>query len=185
LKKRLLLLTGSPGVGKTTILLKVVEELKAAGYCVGGMISREVRSGGNRIGFEITDIGSDKKGWLARVDQECGPRVGKYRVNMKDLESIGVQALIHAIKNRDVVAVDEVGPMELFSEEFQKGVKSAVESSKLVICIVHWKTGNKLADDMQAREDAETYVVTYENREYLHNTILERTMQFLTRTTTK
>jgi nucleoside-triphosphatase len=44
LQKRIFLLTGSPGVGKTTLLLKVVEALRAKGYSVGGMISREVRS---------------------------------------------------------------------------------------------------------------------------------------------
>ena len=53
MKKRVLLLTGSPGVGKTTMLLRVVESLKAKGYGVGGMISREVRSDGARVGFEV------------------------------------------------------------------------------------------------------------------------------------
>ncbi|MEM3153495.1 MAG: nucleoside-triphosphatase, partial [Candidatus Bathyarchaeia archaeon] len=44
--KRILLITGSPGVGKTTLLLKVVEALKARGCSVGGMVSREVRLSG-------------------------------------------------------------------------------------------------------------------------------------------
>ncbi|RJS68314.1 hypothetical protein CW693_04680 [Candidatus Bathyarchaeota archaeon] len=51
LKKRLLLLTGNPGVGKTTVLLRVIKALKAEGYTVGGMISREVRTHGTRVGF--------------------------------------------------------------------------------------------------------------------------------------
>lgn len=110
-----MLLTGSPGVGKTTVLLKTVEALKAKGYNVGGMISREARVGGTRVGFEILDLTSSKHGWLAHVNQKSGPQVGKYRVNLEDLDEIGAEAIKKAVENFDVVAVDEIGPMELFS----------------------------------------------------------------------
>lgn len=78
--KRILLLTGSPGVGKTSVLLRIVESLKAKGYGVGGMISREVRVGGGRVGFEILDLNTGRTGWLAHVTQKHGPQVGRYRV---------------------------------------------------------------------------------------------------------
>ena len=68
--KRVLLLTGTPGVGKTTVLAKTVVALNAKGYNVGGMISREVRQDGIRIGFEILDLTTSKRGWLAHVDQK-------------------------------------------------------------------------------------------------------------------
>ena len=70
MNKRIFLLTGSPGVGKTTLLLKVVEALRAKGYSVGGMISREVRSCGTRIGFEILDLNTGKSGWLAHKPKD-------------------------------------------------------------------------------------------------------------------
>ena len=41
LRKRVLLLTGNPGVGKTTVLMKTVNLLKERGFSVGGMLSRE------------------------------------------------------------------------------------------------------------------------------------------------
>ena len=68
-QKRVLILTGTPGVGKTTVLTKTVEMLRKQGYNVGGMLSHEVREGGVRVGFEIQDLASDKRvGWhmLAR-----------------------------------------------------------------------------------------------------------------------
>ncbi|NWF97298.1 MAG: DUF2478 domain-containing protein [Candidatus Thorarchaeota archaeon] len=111
MNKRILLLTGNPGVGKTTVLLRVVEALKAKGYSVGGMISREVRSGGTRVGFEILDLASGRRGWLAHVNQPSGPQVGKYRVNLEDLNSIGAEAIANAVASSDVVAIDEIGPM--------------------------------------------------------------------------
>ncbi|MBX5328802.1 MAG: NTPase [Candidatus Bathyarchaeota archaeon] len=182
LQKRVLLLTGSPGVGKSSVLLKIVEALKARGYRVGGMLSREVRSCGTRVGFEILDLSSGERGWLAHVNQPSGPRVGKYRVNLEDLDGVGVAAILRAVEGLDVVAVDEVGPMELFSERFREAVKRATESKKLVVGIIHWKARDKLINEIRSREDAEVHVVTFENRGNLHEVILEKAVKFLENT---
>jgi nucleoside-triphosphatase len=174
-----LLLTGNPGVGKTTVLLEAVEALRARGYSVGGMISREVRSRGERVGFEILDLSSNNRGWLAHVNQPDGPRVGKYTVNLNDLESIGVTAILKAIEGYDAVCIDEIGPMELFSKKFKEAVRRAVDCEKLVIAIVHWRARDKLIDEVKAREDAEVIVITMENRDMLHEFIVEKAIEFL------
>ena len=179
MKKRLLFLTGGPGIGKTSILLKVVETLRALGYRIGGMTSCEVRSLGRRIGFRVLDVGDGESGWLARIDQVQGPRVGKYRVNINDLENIGVQAIMKAVENSEVVVVDEIGPMEMFSEGFEECVRAAVESRKLVISAVHWRLKNRLTDEIKQREDAEVFVVTLGNRANLHQAIVEKALRFL------
>ena len=177
--KRIMLLTGSPGVGKTTVLLRVVEGLKAKGYKVGGMASREVRSRGTRVGFEVLDLSSGRRGWLAYVNQKSGPPVGKYRVNLADLDSVGATAIVNAVDDSDIVAIDEIGPMELFSERFREAVRRAVESRKPVISIVHWKARDSLLDEVKGREDAETYVITLENRESLHEVVVRKAVEFL------
>lgn len=181
MKKRLLLITGSPGVGKTTLLLKVVEALKSRGYSVGGMISRDVRTSGSRVGFEVTDLNSGSKGWLASVHQERGPRVGKYRVNVDDLNEVGVKAIQEACEKLEVVVVDEIGPMELFSEKFKEAVEKAVESKKLVVSTIHWKMSGELIDSIKKREDAKIHVLTNENREHLFEEIIREAMDFLSR----
>ena len=179
LRKRLLVLTGSPGVGKTTVLLRVVESLKAKGYSVGGMLSREVRSDRTRVGFEILDLGSGSRGWLAHVNRKVGPRVGKYRVNLEDLDNIGANAIVNAAENFDVVAIDEIGPMELFSEDFKEAVKRAVESGKVVVGVVHWKARDRLIEEVKKREDTEVILVTSENRDKLDETIIGKAVEFL------
>lgn len=177
--KRLLLITGNPGVGKTTVLLKTIASLKAKGYNVGGMISREVRTHGTRVGFEISNLESSTRGWLARVDQEYGPRVGKYRVNLKDLDIVGAAAIIKAVETASVVAIDEVGPMELNSQKFKEAVKVAVESEKLVVATVHWRAKDKLIVETKERDDAEIFQVTYGNRVRMHKIIVEKATKFL------
>lgn len=179
MKKRIILLTGSPGIGKTTVLTKVVEVLREKGYAVGGIISREVRSCGTRVGFEILDVASSRRGWLAHVNQPTGPRVGKYRVNLEDLNNVGADAIVKAVADADVIAIDEIGPMELFSEKFKQAVKMAVDSTKPLVSVVHWKTKDELIDEIKAREDAEVHVVSFKNRDELHMIIAEKIAEIL------
>ncbi len=175
----MLLFTGNPGVGKTTVLMKVVNALKERGIHVGGMISREAREGGTRVGFEILDFSSGRGGWLAHVHRKSGPQVGKYRVNMEDLNAVGTRAVTEAVEKCDVIAIDEIGPMELFSERFKEAVGKALESRKLVIAVIHWKVADKLINEAKSREDSETFIVTQENRDKLPETIAQKALNFL------
>ena len=181
LEKRVLLITGAPGTGKTTVLLKTVEALRIDGYNVGGMVSREVRTEGSRVGFEILDLYTGKTGWLAHTDFKEGPRVGRYWVNMKDLNSIGAEAVEKANVTDDVVAIDEIGPMELFSGKFEKAIKSAVEGKKLVIATIHWKAAHRLVNEIKTRWDTETFLVTSENRENIPSIVVSLAKEFLSK----
>jgi nucleoside-triphosphatase len=169
-----ILLTGNPGVGKTTMLTKTVNVLKQKGYCVGGMISREVREGGTRVGFELLDLRGGRRGWLARINQALGPQVGKYRVNTKDLDAIGAEAIANAVEKCDFIAIDEIGPMELFSEKFKQATLKALESRKPVLAVVHCKAKDRLIREAKNREDAEIFTVTHENRDKLPEAIVEK-----------
>jgi len=164
--------TGRPGVGKTTVLLKVIEGMKVKGFNVGGMISREVRSKGSRIGFEVVDIASGKKGWLAHIKQPVGPKIGKYRVNLNDLNSVGVRAILNALEQADVTVIDEIGPMELYSKEFIEAVEKALKSPKPIIGTVHFRVRHPLIDHLKKRDDSEILEVTPNNRERLHKLII-------------
>lgn len=146
---------------------------------MGGMISNEVRAAGNRVGFEILDLQTGRKGWLAHVDQTVGPQIGKYRVNIEGLDKVGVEAIMRALEELDVVFVDEIGPMELFSRRFREVVMEVVESQKLAVCTVHWKMRDRLIENVLRREDAEVFTVTWENRERLADEVAEKALDFL------
>ena len=153
-RKLMLLLTGHPGVGKTTALMKAVESLRTRrGLKIGGMITREVREGGKRIGFQIIDVGTGKVGWLARIDVSDGPRVGKYGVNLKDLEGVGVKALLEAMEKADLVVCDEIGPMELKSAAFRQVVSKLVNCDKPVLGTVHYRLAGNLPKEVSSHEN--------------------------------
>ena len=177
--KRLIFLTGRPSVGKTSVLLRIVDILKAKGYRIGGMISREVRERGVRVGFEIVDFHTGQRGLLAHVTQSTGPQISKYRVNLGDLNVIGAGSILNATTDADIIVVDEIGPMELFSPEFRKAVDQAIKSSKPVVGTIHSRARDPLINAIKAREDAEILEVTYENREDLHNVIIDKVVQSL------
>ena len=179
--KRLVFVTGRSGVGKTSVLLRAVGALKAKGYKVGGMISREIRERGVRVGFEIVDFHTGQRGWLAHVTQPTGPQISKYRVNLSDLNVIGASSIINAATDADmdIIVVDEIGPMELFSPEFKKAVDQAIRSSKPVVGTIHFRARDPLINTIKAREDSEILEVTYENREDLHNVIIDKVVQSL------
>jgi len=172
--------TGRPGIGKTTVVLNAVNELKNKGYTVGGMLSREVRERGTRIGFEIQDLTSGQKGWLAHVEQPTGPQVSKYKVNINDLDQIGARAIQNATKEADIVIVDEIGPMELFSPTLRQATKDLITSDKLVLGVIHHNARDPIIESIKARKDAEMVEVTMENRRSLHNLLIQKAIEFFT-----
>jgi len=172
-------LTGRPGIGKTTVLLRIVKILKEKGLKVGGIISREIRRGNSRVGFKLIDLESGREGWLAHVKQPNGPRVGKYRVCMKDLESIGVKAILKAVKEADIIVIDEVGPMEMFSECFKKAVAEALNSEKIVLGTVHYRIKDSFIAKIKAKRDIEVIEVTIKNREILPENIVRKVSEDL------
>ena len=177
--KRLIFLTGRSGVGKTSVLLRAVDILKAEGCSIGGMIGREVRERGVRVGFEIVDLATGGKGWLAHVNQPTGPRVSKYRVNLSDLNTIGVASILNAVESTDVIIIDEIGPMELFSSDFKEAVMRAIKSKKPMIGTIHFRAHDPLINTIRAREDAEILEVTRGNRRRLHTVLVGRVLQLM------
>lgn len=156
-------LVGRPGVGKTTLLLKVAQRLSAVR--VGGFFTQEIREAGERMGFRVETF-SGLAGTLAHVCRQEGPRAGKYGVDVAAFERIGVAGLERAIKEADVILIDEIGRMELNSRRFQKAVLSALDSDKPVMATVmaHF---DPFAEALKARADVQLVEVTKESRERL------------------
>ena len=118
------------------------------------MITREVREGDQRIGFKISDLSSGAEGWLARVGDSVGPRIGKYSVVSEDLEKIGVSALREAAERPDgLVLVDEIGPMEMTSRPFRDALAKLLSHRGIVIATV--KYGSHYPEVERASENAE------------------------------
>ena len=159
-------MTGKPGIGKTSLALNVAQSVKESGYKIGGMVSREVRENGIRIGFEIEDLKTGEKGWLAHKKLIRGPRLGRYFVNLGDLENIGVRAISDALDDQgiDLVVIDEIGPMELLSKVFIDVILKALDLNKPVLGTIHYKANHFLIDKIKLSKKSEIILITTENR---------------------
>jgi len=170
--KRNLFLTGRPGIGKTTVLLRIIERLRKQGLKVGGMLSREFRENSFRAGFKVIDLDDRREGWLAHIRQPFGPKIGKYRVCIKDLEAIGVNAILKAIRESDIVVIDEVGPMELHSRLFIKALIRSLNSEKPILGTIHYRVKTPIITKIKERKDVMIIEVTLKNREELPQNII-------------
>jgi nucleoside-triphosphatase len=177
--KRIILVTGPSGIGKTSVMRRVVKDLVDRKYNVGGVVCHEVREGGLRVGFEIMDLATETRGWLAHVKQPTGPVIGKYRVNLIDLEVVGAGSILDALQYSDILAIDEIGPMELLSPVFQNALLKAVESSKPMLGTLHYRISNPLVERIKQREDVEIIRITREIRGTLHSVIVNKLIECL------
>ncbi|MDG6898299.1 MAG: NTPase [Nitrososphaerota archaeon] len=165
------LITGTPGVGKSTIVSRIVLRMKAKGMIVGGCLTAEVREKGERVGFEIRDLTSERRGRLATVKGKLGPRVGKYRVNLQDLAIIGAKGLEQAAESSELIVIDEVGPMELVSPEFRRGVKACIDSGKPMLAVIHLRLEDDLLNELKSKA-RKTFEVEINNRDEVEQELL-------------
>ncbi len=160
-----LAITGEPGVGKSTLVQRVLARTKLR---YGGILTKEVRVSGRRTGFELIDLHDGRRAPLAD-EKGQGPRLGRYHVNIHNLEEIGVRALKSALE-ADLIVVDEVGPMELLSERFAETVYEAIASGKSMLVVLHKRSNHPLAKHI--RESFTLLEVSKENRDALVEYVL-------------
>lgn len=157
-----ILLTGKPRTGKTTLLKRIIENLKMP---CGGFYTEEIPEDNKRIGFKIKTL-EGKEGILARKGLESKFRLGKYGINIKDLEGIGVRSILGALRDKEIVIIDEIGKMELFSEKFKEAVLNVLDSNKRLIGVIHVADLGFL-NAIRKRKDVDIFEVDLNNHEQI------------------
>lgn len=160
------LLTGHPGVGKTTIIKKLLEKLKLP---AGGFYTEELREDNVRMGFAVVTL-SGFKGVLAHRNFKSRYKVGKYGVGVYTLNRIGVKEVQMCLMEKKIIVIDEIGKMELLSPQFQGVVEKALNADNPVlgtITLAH----HPFAQKVKARDDVKIFEVTKENRDEIFKTL--------------
>ena len=116
---------------------------------------------------------TDQTGSLAHIDLREGPRVGKYRVNLDDIQRVGVIAIRRAVTQADVVIIDELGPMELHSTPFILEVETALASPKPLVATIHKHATHRLVAAIKSNPAYRIIEVTADNREEIPDRIME------------
>ena len=156
--KQVYLLTGRPGTGKTSIIKQAVAGMRSK---AGGFYTEEIRSQGVREGFRLVTL-DGHSAILAHIDIHSQYRVSKYGVDIGSLDRIGVSALYQAAEECDLVVVDEIGKMELFSANFREAVLHIIDSGKKVLGTI-MLSPNPWADAIKRQPQVNLVSVTRAN----------------------
>jgi nucleoside-triphosphatase len=173
-RRKNLFVTGQPGIGKTTLIERVLDALDVD---AGGFYTAAILEEGRRVGFSIVGLHGGS-GVLAHVDHEGPFRVGKYGVKPEDLERVGVPSIREAVEHSRLVVMDEIGRMELCSPAFQEAVGHALDSATPVLGTLQDRK-NVFLDSIRARPDVEVVRVSAGNRECLVPVLRDRVMELL------
>jgi nucleoside-triphosphatase len=164
---RILLLTGLPGVGKTTLVRRVaarLDDLRVAGFT-----TEEIREGGRRLGFRIVDF-EGRGRIMAHVDLPGPARVGRYGVDVLAIEDVAAASLAPDAAV-DLYVVDEIGKMECLSDGFVTAMRALLRSDRRLLATIARKGGGFIAE-VKRRGDAELWEVTARSRELLPEGVL-------------
>ena len=153
--KQVYLLTGKPGAGKTSLIKQAVAGM---GSKAGGFYTEEIRSGGARLGFRLVTLDGEST-ILSHINIHGPYRVSKYGVDLDNLERVGVSALHKAAKECDLIIIDEIGKMELFSATFRETVLQIIDSGKRVLGTI-MLSSNPWADAIKRQPQVNLITVT-------------------------
>ncbi len=126
-------LTGRPGIGKTTVVKKFLEVYEGN---VIGLLTPEIRKNNKRIGFALKLIPSDEEFIFASVEKISSVKFGKYYLNLENLEKV-LNKIENSLETCELVVIDEIGKMEMFSQRFKTFVKTILESDASILAVVH------------------------------------------------
>lgn len=169
LKPNAYLLTGRPGSGKTSLIKQVVREFPGSAC---GFYTEEIRREGVRQGFRLVSL-DGQEAVLSHVEFSKRYRVGKYGVDVEVLDRVGVAALKRAA-TCDLIIIDEIGKMELFSESFRETVLQAMGSGKRVLGTIMYDS-HPWADTIKRQLQVRLITVTRDN----HAPVLDELRKWL------
>lgn len=160
-------LTGRPGCGKTTAVVRTVGLVQQRGLSVGGFYTEEVRRRGRRVGFDVVLVnpggGGRDRAPLARVGLDSPVQVSRYGV---DVTAVADHALPAVETPADVVVIDEVAPMELACRGFAETVERVLDRDQPLLLTLHARGGSFIRR-LTARPEVTVTTVTPDNRDEL------------------
>jgi nucleoside-triphosphatase len=129
--RSVLLLTGAPGVGKTTVIRRVAMQLEMRQ--LRGFYTEEIREGGERRGFRLLGFQGQER-VIAHTGFAKSHRVGRYGVDVAAMEEAA--ALLAPDPAAKAYLVDEIGKMECLSERFVAAMRILLAGRTPVVATV-------------------------------------------------
>ncbi len=166
-------ITGEPGVGKTTLVKRVVERIgdKSIGFWTEEVRNRKTK---RREGFKVVTT-EGKEEIFAHKRFTSKHLVGSYGVNLQKFEGVVIPLLEKAKRDRKkILVVDEVGKMELFSRRFREIIGDLVrDPARDMVITIPIRDVHPLVREIRRLPDAVVVELKKSNREGMEEEILK------------
>lgn len=164
------------GCGKTTMIKRIISELKKTGVNVKGFFTDEARSNNERIGFDVHLLDDAKTvGSLARIgSSQGGHAVGKYKVHVDEFEKL-VFPYLHTADQDFFIIIDEIGRMEFCSKQFKDFISKLMSQSLNVLATVPLKTTDPLITRL--KKNSKVFHITKSNRDSIFSDVFSAVVE--------
>lgn len=163
-----ILITGLPGVGKTTLIRELAKRL--AEHNPAGFYTEEIRDAqGTREGFRLVTL-CGRQLVLSHIRHPGPYRVSRYGVDVAGFEQLLVELDLRHARSR-LIVIDEIGKMECLSRKFEEEVTRLMDAPNVLVATVALK-GEGFIRQVKNRPDCRLVTVTRENRDSLVNDLL-------------
>jgi nucleoside-triphosphatase len=163
---RLLLLTGRPGIGKTTVIRRLAARLTPRS--LAGFFTEEMRRSGRRCGFRAVTLDGHSS-TIAHVDYPGPHRVSRYGVDVAAIDRLA-DTTLRRRSEIDLYLVDEIGKMECLSARFVEAMEELIDASRWIVATIALSGGGFIAE-VKKHPRALLREVTYANRDDLADRI--------------
>ena len=165
------LLTGLPGVGKSTIIKRLIQLMPDK---FSGFYTEELRKEGERNGFKVTTPDGQEAILATKdtdVDFDNCIIFGNYKVNISALHQVVIPALLKAMSSTKIVVVDEIGPMEILSDEFCRVITRIIDNPTLTVIGSIVLRPYYFADSVKKHPRVNMRIVTKDNRNEIFDSL--------------
>lgn len=159
-----ILVTGEPGIGKTTVCERLWEALRWKGIPCGGVLSPAVDGG-----FVVVCAESGCVNRFAVRGNHGNQTVGQFSVFDDGVEF--ANRALHSARDKDFIFIDEIGYLELNGGGLIPGVRYLLDTDSTLIVITRAWLNNEVVKLFEGRR-FRVFEVTEEERDELHNVIL-------------
>ncbi|HHW93753.1 MAG TPA: AAA family ATPase [Clostridiaceae bacterium] len=167
MKKRHIVISGHRGVGKSTLIEKLLYDLEVP---VRGFFTRSTPR--DEKGYHSIHIfrPTDRKQNRSKINH-IGDCDGKNRtINLHVFETVGVEYLREGLDDAatSVIVMDELGFMETEAMTFCETALSCFDSDRHVLASVKARPRTDFLDAVRSHPEVDVFDITVENRDELY-----------------